>query len=169
MQGIILEGQAIHKGVTHTPSILSPRNGGSISCRRGHTSPCGAAAQRSNVLLLALMYEVTIRKMYRHKDGTETLYEDPAQVRHERHAENLAARIARDPGVEWVEVEEKTGRFKASASRDNNGLVHEWLQAKGQKVKLKHGRPRRMFKARRAMTVIAILVVLTLLGLLVSR
>lgn len=83
------------------------------------------------------MYSVTIRKMFRHKDGKETLYEDPSQIRHERHTENLAARTARDPGVEWVEVEENTGRFKARASSEGDGLVHESLEVRGQTVKRK--------------------------------
>lgn len=115
------------------------------------------------------MYSVTIRKMYRHKDGAETLYEDPAQVRHERHAENLAARIARDPNVEWVEVAENTGRFTARAARERDGLIHESLEAKGQTVKRKRARPRGTLRARRVMIVIAILFVLVLLGILVSR
>ena len=76
------------------------------------------------------MYQVTIRKSVRHADGSTVVYEDPAQVNHERHAENLAARIARDPGVEWVEVEEVAGRFKAHASVAHDGVVHESLKAK---------------------------------------
>ena len=32
--------------------------------------------------------------------GSTVIYEDPAQVNHERHAENLAVKIARDSHVE---------------------------------------------------------------------
>ena len=74
------------------------------------------------------MYDVTIRKLVRHTDGSSVVYEDPAQVNHERHAENLAAKIARDPGVQWVEVEENGGRFKAHASLGRDGIVHESLE-----------------------------------------
>jgi len=74
------------------------------------------------------MYDVTIRKLLRHVDGSSVLYEDQWQVKHERHAENLAAKIARDPGVQWVEIEEAGGQFKARASLGVNGIVHESLE-----------------------------------------
>ena len=60
------------------------------------------------------MFQVTIRKMVCHADGSTVVYEDPARVNHERHAENLAAKIARDPHVEWVEVEEIGGPIQSS-------------------------------------------------------
>jgi len=92
------------------------------------------------------MYDVTIRKFVRHADGSSVIYEDPAQVNHERHAENLAAKIARDPGVQWVEVEEARGRFKARASIGANGVVHESLESRGRKVRHKRKSARRRHK-----------------------
>lgn len=114
------------------------------------------------------MYSVTIRKMYRHKDGTQTLYKDPAQVNHQRHAENLAARIARDPGVEWVEVQETNGLFKARASRESDGIVHETLEVKGSTVKRKRSRVRHKFGKRKVLITVTILFLLALLGALIS-
>ena len=62
------------------------------------------------------MYEVPIRKMYRHADGPTVLWEYGSQINHERRAENLAAKIARQPRVDWVvEIEEITGRFEDHA------------------------------------------------------
>jgi hypothetical protein len=107
------------------------------------------------------MYQVTIRKMYRHADGSTVLYEDPAHVNHERHAENLAARIARDPGVEWVEVEEVGGWFKARAHLGRDGIVQACLESKGYAVRRSTRRRR-----KRPRYVWAILAILTLLGLL---
>ena len=69
--------------------------------------------------------KVTIRKMYRHPDGSTVLYEYGSQVNHERHAENLAAKIARQPHIDWVEIEENTGRFEARAHLASDGAVHE--------------------------------------------
>lgn len=114
------------------------------------------------------MIAVTIRKMYRHKDGTQILYEDPAQVNHQRHAENLAARIARDPGVQWVEVQETNGLFKARASRDSDGIVHETLEVKGGIVKRRRGRVRHKFGTRKVLITVSILFLLVLLGAWIS-
>lgn len=108
--------------------------------------------------------------MYRHKDGTETLYEDPSQVRHERHAENLAARIARDPGVVWVEVEDNSGRFKARASREHDGVVHESLESTRRTVKRKRTQSRRRrAKQVSVWIIVGVLFLLVLTKLLLSR
>ena len=93
------------------------------------------------------MYDVIIRKYLRHADGSKVLYEDPAKVNHERHAENLAAKNARDPGVQWVEVEDTSGRFKARAKIGSDGIVHESLESRRyrgrQKGQLRPSRRRR--------------------------
>jgi hypothetical protein len=71
------------------------------------------------------VYEARIRKLIRHADGSSVVQEDIRQVKHEEHAKNLAARIARDFGVQWVEIEETNGRFKARAKLGRGGVVHE--------------------------------------------
>lgn len=94
------------------------------------------------------MYEVTIRKFLRRADGSEVLYEDPAKVNHERHAENLAAKIARDPGVQWVEVAEVRGLFKARASLAPDGIVRESLESSRYGIRRKRRPPSRRQRHR---------------------
>lgn len=94
------------------------------------------------------MYDVIIRKFLRHADGSEVLYEDPAKVNHERHAENLAAKIARDPGVQWVEIAEVRGLFKARANLGPDGIVRESLESARYEVRRKRRRPSRRQRHR---------------------
>jgi len=75
------------------------------------------------------MYRVVIRKSLRYADGTTALEESQEEVNHERHALNLAGKIARTEVVEWVEIEELKGHFKARAARARDGTVHESLQS----------------------------------------
>jgi len=81
------------------------------------------------------MYKVVIRKTLRYADGTTALEESHEEVNHERHALNLAAKIARNDVVESVEIEELRGRFKARAARTSNGTVHQTLQSAHHRVK----------------------------------
>ena len=81
------------------------------------------------------MYRVVIRKSLRYADGTTALEESQEEVNHERHALNLAGKIARSDAVESVEIDELSGRFKASATRASNGTVHATLQSQRGRVK----------------------------------
>ncbi|HEV2490142.1 MAG TPA: hypothetical protein VGT03_10065 [Candidatus Acidoferrales bacterium] len=111
------------------------------------------------------MYDVTIRKFCRHTDGSTVLYEDAAKVNHERHASNLAAKIARDKCVEWVEVEEAAGRFKARASLASDGTVHESLES-GRHKGRREGRSRFRRRRKRGPIFWIVLVAFPLFGLL---
>jgi len=62
------------------------------------------------------MYRVTVKKSLQQADGSTTKEESQEEANHERHALNLAGRIARTDSVRWVEIEETTGRFKVRAS-----------------------------------------------------
>jgi hypothetical protein len=116
------------------------------------------------------MYDVIIRKSLRHADGSIVLYEDQWKVNHERHAVNLAGKIARDRGVEWVEVEEITGRFKARANLGPNGIVHESLESARRKSTRKRS-ARKGTRKRRAIfwVVLTALVLFGLFILMTSR
>ena len=83
------------------------------------------------------MYDVIVRKSLRYRDGTTASEESQEKVNHERHALNLAAKIARLDNVEWVQIEELSGRFKAEASRTPDGTVHESLQSPRYKIQRK--------------------------------
>ncbi len=83
------------------------------------------------------MYEVIVRKSLRYHDGTTASEESQEKVNHEHHALNLAAKIARNGVVEWVEIEELRGRFKARASRAPDGTVQESLQSARYKIQRK--------------------------------
>jgi hypothetical protein len=65
----------------------------------------------------------------RYADGTTALEESHDEVNHERHALNLAVKIARKDAVESVEVEELQGRFKVRAARTSSGTIHKTLQS----------------------------------------
>jgi len=80
------------------------------------------------------MYKVVVRKSLRYADGTTALEESYEEVNHQRHALNLAAKIARSDVVESVEIEEVRGRFKARAARTSQGTVHETLQSSSWRV-----------------------------------
>jgi hypothetical protein len=41
------------------------------------------------------MFRVTVKKSFRNPDGTKTVQESQEDVKHERHAVNLAGKIAR--------------------------------------------------------------------------
>jgi hypothetical protein len=75
------------------------------------------------------MYKVVIRKSLRYADGSTAREESQEEVNHDRHALNLASKIARSHDVESVEIEELRGRFKARADRSINGEVHATLQS----------------------------------------
>ena len=89
------------------------------------------------------MYDVIIRKSLRHADGSPVLLEEQSKVNHEQHAVNLAGKIARDPRVEWVEVEEVKGRFKAKANLEPHGIVHESLRLARQTARRARRKPKR--------------------------
>src|SRR5437762_3153479 len=63
-----------------------------------------------------------------------TLFRSYEEVNHQRHALNLAAKIARSDVVESVEIEEVRGRFKARAAGTIQGTVHETLQSSSWRV-----------------------------------
>jgi len=75
------------------------------------------------------MHRVVIRKLLRYADGTTALEESHEEVNHERHALNLAVKIARIDTVESVEIEELQGRFKVRAARTSSGKIHKTLQS----------------------------------------
>lgn len=96
------------------------------------------------------MYEVIVRKSLRYPDGTTASEESQEKVNHERHALNLAAKIARNDNVEWVQIEELSGRFKAHASRAPDGTVDESLQSPRYKIQRKRSfRPAGRKRVRR--------------------
>ena len=80
------------------------------------------------------MYKVVIRKSLRYADGSSALEESQEEVNHERHALNLAVRIARSDAVESVEIEELGGQFKAQANRVSRGKVQATLQSPRRRV-----------------------------------
>jgi hypothetical protein len=80
------------------------------------------------------MYKVVIRKSLRYADGSTAREESQEEVNHERHALNLASKIARSHDVESVEIEELRGRFKARADRSSDGEVHATLQSRRGRV-----------------------------------
>ncbi len=80
------------------------------------------------------MYKVVIRKSLRYADGSTASEESQEEVNHERHALNLAAKIARSHDVESVEIEELRGRFKVRADRSSDGEVHATLQSRRGRV-----------------------------------
>ncbi len=96
------------------------------------------------------MYKVVIRKLLRYADGSTAREESQEEVNHERHALNLASKIARSHEVESVEIEELTGRFKARADRSSDGEVHATLQSRRGRVQREthyhHGRTSRASK-----------------------
>ena len=96
------------------------------------------------------MYKVVIRKSLRYADGTTALEESQGEVNHERHALNLAVKIARSDAVESVEIEELRGRFKVRANRSSDGEAHATLQShRGRVQRETHfhtGRTSRIFK-----------------------
>lgn len=55
--------------------------------------------------------------------------ESHEEVNHERHALNLAVKIARNDAVESVEIEELQGRFKVRAARTSSGTIHKTVQS----------------------------------------
>jgi len=75
------------------------------------------------------MYKVVVRKSLRYADGSAAREESQEEVNHERHALNLAAKIARTHEVESVEIEELSGQFRARADRSSDGKVHATLQS----------------------------------------
>jgi len=83
------------------------------------------------------MYRVTVKKSLQRADGSTTIEESQEEVNHERHALNLAGKIARTASVHWVEIEETTGRFKVRASRTSDGTVQESLQSLRRMVRRK--------------------------------
>ena len=117
---------------------------------------CGRSRQRATVID---MYDVIIRKSLRHVDGAMVLYEDQWKVNHEQHAVNLAGKIARDQGVEWVEVEEIKGRFKARANLGPDGIVHESLQSVQRKSMRKRSARKGTRKRRAIFWVVLIVLV----------
>jgi len=80
------------------------------------------------------MYKVVIRKSLRCADGSSAQEESQEEVNHERHALNLAAKIARSDAVESVEIEESGGQFKAQANRVSRGKVQATLQSPRRRV-----------------------------------
>ncbi len=80
------------------------------------------------------MYKVVIRKSLRCADGSSAQEESQEEVNHERHALNLAAKIARSDAVESVEIEELGGQFKAQANRVSSGKVQATLQSPRRRV-----------------------------------
>jgi hypothetical protein len=76
------------------------------------------------------MYQVTVKKFLRYDDRRTAFEEAREEVNHERHALNLAAKIAGYHEVEWVEIEELRGRFKIRASRASNGEVQTTSQSR---------------------------------------
>jgi hypothetical protein len=111
------------------------------------------------------MYDVIIRKSLRHADGSLVLYEDQWKVNHEQHAVNLAGKIARDQGVEWVEIEEIKGRFKARANLGPNGIVHESLESAQRQGRRRRG-ARKSTRERSAIFWV-VLIALVLFGLFI--
>ena len=113
------------------------------------------------------MYRVTVKKSLQCTDGSTTREESQEEVNHERHALNLAGKIARDTRVRWVEIEETTGRFKVRAFRKPDGTIQESLQSPRRSVRrYKPFQSRRGGKIR--MTTMTWLAVFGVVGFIVS-
>ena len=96
------------------------------------------------------MYRMTVKKSLQQADGSTTKEESQEEADHERHALNLAGRIARTDSVRWVEIEETTGRFKVRASPTSDGTVQESWRMVRRKTRFqrRHGARRRMTTIR---------------------
>ena len=113
------------------------------------------------------MYRVTVKKSLQHTDGSSTIEESQEEVNHERHALNLAEKMARTASVHWVEIEETTGRFRVRASRTSDGTVQESLQYPRRMVRRKT-RFQRRHGARWRMTPMTWLAVFGVVAFIVS-
>ncbi|HEV1993418.1 MAG TPA: hypothetical protein VGR03_03710 [Candidatus Acidoferrum sp.] len=106
------------------------------------------------------MYQVKVTKSLRFPDGTTAREESHTEkVNHERHALNLAIKIARQENVEWVEIEDVKGRFKARAAHAADGTVHKSLESR------RSNRYRKMRFGRRRNSSVGCLVLICLVVL----
>jgi hypothetical protein len=77
---------------------------------------------------------VIVKKIILGTDGSSTVEESREDVNHERHALNLAGKIARIPGVERVEIQEIHGLFTARAVQTEKGVIQELLSSRTRNI-----------------------------------
>jgi hypothetical protein len=112
--------------------------------------------------------QVIVKKTFGGTDGSSTVEESHEEVNHERHALNLAGKIARIPGVERVEIQEIHGLFTARAVQTEKGVIQELLSSRTRNI-LRKTQYRPHKKTRFRMTVMTWLPLFGLVGFVVSK